>query len=101
MYLHDVPSKRLRNGVMVAQALYRCECGREKVLLKSNAGHGTRSCGCIGHGMAKLTEEQVREIKGLLKKRTMPQIEIANIYDVSQTCISSIKRGDAWAWVTE
>jgi len=58
--------------------------------------HGTISRG-ERHGKAKLTEQQVREIRGL--KRLRSQREMARVYGVSKGTISSIHRGISWAWL--
>ncbi len=47
------------------------------------------------HGSAKLTEEQVREIKTLLAQK-ISGAEIARRYGVGRPCISRIKNG--WSW---
>lgn len=48
---------------------------------------------------AKLTEEQVLEIVKLYRSR-MKQKEIAKKFNVQQSCISSICRGDSWTRIT-
>lgn len=58
--------------------------------------HGTRSVG-EKHGISKLTEDQVREIRALSGK--MLQHEIADLYGVTQTTISCIVRGQTWGWL--
>jgi len=55
----------------------------------------------ILHGMAKLTEEDVKEIKKLLKTRKLKQRKIAKIYNVSEKTISSIKLGKSWSHLGE
>tara|TARA_R110000868_G_C10525106_1_gene733468 strand:- start:25 stop:486 length:462 start_codon:yes stop_codon:yes gene_type:complete len=47
---------------------------------------------------AKLTEEQVREIKGALSKGHRRRM-LAKKYGVSITQLGSIARGETWAWV--
>lgn len=52
------------------------------------------------HGMAKLTEGQVREIKELLKTG-LPALEIAKRYGVkSRHCIYAISNGETWRHLT-
>lgn len=46
------------------------------------------------HGMHKLTECEVSEIRNLMGN--VPQCEIAKMFGVSQSTISSIKRGRLW-----
>ena len=50
------------------------------------------------NGKAKLTEQDVREIKTLLKIGT-PQTAIARLYEVSPKTISHIKTGKNWSHV--
>lgn len=50
------------------------------------------------NGMAKLTDEKVREIKVLLNSG-MVQHKIADIYGVSRSCILSIKLNSRWKHV--
>lgn len=58
--------------------------------------HGTRRRGHT-HGMAKLTEPQIREIRGLLG--TVTHKEIAARYGVHESLISLISRRKAWGWL--
>lgn len=48
---------------------------------------------------AKLTEENVREIRRLLAEGKLSQEKIGKIYGVEQTQISVIKRGKGWRHV--
>lgn len=50
------------------------------------------------NGNSKLDEDQVSEIKSLLKVG-VPQVEIAKHYEISQTNISDIKLGKIWKHV--
>lgn len=49
------------------------------------------------HGLAKLTEADVREIITLFG--TISQQKIAERFNVSQTEISRINRGITWGWI--
>lgn len=49
---------------------------------------------------AKITEQQALEIYTLSVKGEISQKEIAELYDVNQSTVSSIKRGATWAHVT-
>lgn len=51
-------------------------------------------------GTAKLTEDEVREIKRKYKNDEATQGELADEYDMGQTQISRIVRGERWAQVT-
>jgi len=48
------------------------------------------------HGMAKLTNDDVREIRDLLIKKELKQVEIAKRFNVSFQTISSIKLKKSW-----
>ena len=47
----------------------------------------------------KLNEQAVREIRMLLRKKTMTQRKIAKKYGVSEAIISNIKRNKIWIGV--
>jgi predicted Zn-dependent protease len=51
------------------------------------------------HAKAKLTEEQVVEIKMLLKEGILTQVEISKMYGVGKRVISYIKTGQTWQHV--
>lgn len=52
-----------------------------------------------GHGMAKLTEEDVRKIAVSLRQG-WSCVYLASQYSVSRYCIWSIKKGLTWSWLT-
>lgn len=58
--------------------------------------HGTMTRG-EKHGNAKLTEEDVHEIRAM--KGKLYQREIAEIYGVSPHLIGLIHRGERWGWL--
>lgn len=58
--------------------------------------HGTHNRG-ERHGMSKLTDVQVLEIKELLSKG-YSQRSVAKRFGVSQSCIYDIKTGKRWVW---
>lgn len=51
------------------------------------------------HGMHKLTEDEVREMRALRLKGWL-QKDLAKRYGVSQTTVCSIFAGRTWAWLT-
>lgn len=51
------------------------------------------------HPSAKITEEQVREIKQLIKERKLTQGEIAARYGADRTTVANIKAGKSWGHV--
>ena len=51
------------------------------------------------NGKAKLTTEQVREIKSLLALKECSMNKIATMYNVSRECIKSIHKGRTWVHV--
>lgn len=56
---------------------------------------------CIGNNSSRhvLTEDEVREIKILLKEKKLLQKEIAKIYKISEITISNIKLNKRWKYV--
>jgi HNH endonuclease len=51
------------------------------------------------HYLAKLTEEDIPEIRELLKSRLFSQHQIAKEFNVSNGTISTIQRGKTWAHI--
>lgn len=51
------------------------------------------------HGMSKLTSDNVYIIKKLLANKNMTQARIAEMYNVAQGTIASIKQGKTWKHV--
>lgn len=60
--------------------------------------HGTHNRG-EQHNLAKLSEDQVREI--ISSKGVMSQREIGERHGVTQSCVSHIQRGKSWSWLNE
>ena len=60
-------------------------------------GHETGNRGSR-HGMSKLTEDHVRELRALAASGE-PQKDLAIRYNVSQTTISNILNGRTWGWL--
>ncbi len=52
----------------------------------------------VKHGLAKLTEDQVRDIREQRKSATLESL--AQRFNVSQTTIHRVTRGDGWVHVT-
>ena len=52
------------------------------------------------NGSSKLTEEKVKEIKKHLEEGRYTQVQLAELYGVSQVCISLIKRDKKWKHVS-
>lgn len=57
--------------------------------------HGTSAKG-EGHGLAKLTEDAVREIR---RFGTSDRRSLADRFSVCAHTIGEIQRGDTWAWL--
>lgn len=51
------------------------------------------------HGMHKLTEVEVHEIRKLLVEGTYTQKEIAYMYSVTGGAIRDVKTGRNWGWL--
>jgi hypothetical protein len=52
-----------------------------------------------GRPNVKLTEDQVREIKSMLKSECYTLQEIGDTFGVTLTCIYQIKSGANWSWL--
>jgi hypothetical protein len=61
---------------------------------RDSEAHGTAPIGSR-HGQAKLTENQVLEIRRDKRKRK----EIAAAYGISPTSVTYIKQGATWGWL--
>lgn len=61
--------------------------------------HGTHNRG-TRHGMSKLTEQEVTEIRALLRT-PITQREIGARYGVTRKCINHIHLGKSWGWLTD
>lgn len=79
-----------------------------KKISKAVSGKGNGLYGVTGkdnpvsgenNGQAKLTVEQVRKVKQLLKNTDLYQREIAEKIGTTQNRVSAISRGENWAWV--
>ena len=72
---------------------------------KENVQHAHRT-GLIKHRTgeeiywSKLTEENVREIKTILRSKTKSHRQIGAMFNVSKSAISEISRGKNWAFVS-
>lgn len=76
----------------------------ELVSPKENMRHAYDVLGQVNlrgskHGMAKLTESQVLEIKDLLKNGNLTQKVIGKRYGVTNFVISSINTKKTWSWL--
>ena len=60
--------------------------------------HGTSNRGGR-HGMAKLSDDQARQIKRLTSKGCRTQQSIADAFGVSRATVSDIANGRRWAWL--
>jgi len=52
-------------------------------------------------GTAKLTDEQAIEVYRLAHEGNIKQKELAEMFGINQTTVSSIKRGDSWVHITK
>jgi hypothetical protein len=51
------------------------------------------------HGNAKLTDEQIAEIRTMYEQGGVRQVDLASRFGVSQRCISLIVRREAWTHI--
>lgn len=70
----------------------RAENEADKILNKTD-NRGSR------HGMSKLNEAQVIEIRSLYSSTNMLQKEIAETYSITRMTVSDIVRRRSWAWL--
>ena len=66
--------------------------------MRERAKHGTQNTGSQ-HGMAKLNEEKVAEIRRTYASGGTSQLQLADRYSVSPMCISNVLRGRTWSHV--
>jgi hypothetical protein len=99
---------KLFNGEPVGLVLHRCgnrKCcnpdhlydGTYKDNRRDSELHGTAPLG-NRHGQARLTEEQVIEIRAALRRGERRK-DIALRYQVSPTTVTHIKTGACWGWL--
>lgn len=62
-------------------------------LLNNTSNRGSR------HGMSKLKEINVLQIRALKRSTTMSNKDIAKMFDVSETTIIHIIKGETWSWL--
>ena len=102
---------RNRNAFGDSYTVCKCDCGNVITVLSGNLKKGhTRSCGCLErdclkanrqvfegeqNGFAKLTAENVKEIRRLYKAGLL-QREIGELFNVTQSCISTVVRNQCW-----
>jgi hypothetical protein len=89
-------------------ALHKCDtpaCVNPAHIFIGTAAHNQADCvtkqrknGPTGeaHGMAKLSAAQAMEVRRLALSREMPQHAIADMFGISQSNVSMIKRGHGW-----
>ena len=111
VYTHRL-SYELANGPIPEGlwVLHSCDtpaCVRPDHLFLGTPADNTSDCVAKGrhahgrrHGMAKLRDDDVREIRDLIAARRYTQREIGDFYGTDQTIISDIKIGKIWAHVT-
>jgi hypothetical protein len=87
---------RHKNGDRLNATLSNLCWGTSKENGEDRVAHGMQARH-EQHGMAKLSKEDVSEIRVLLK--TKKQSEIARVFGVNPSVISRIKTGNAWAGV--
>lgn len=107
LYTHRL-AYELKHGPIPkgAQVLHRCDnppcCNDEHLFLGTNKDNSDdkvakgRSAKRAGHGMAKLSEEKVLEIRMRLSLGESHR-SIARSIGISQTTVCNINRGKTWA----
>lgn len=77
------------NGDNTNNCLYNVRWDTHKNNIADKKKHGTYTCG-ENHHSAKLTDNEIEEIKSLYSVENLTQREIAEIFDVSQGQIQKI-----------
>ena len=100
----------LFNGTINRGSVVRHTCDNRKCCNPDHLVIGTRSDNSSdmvkrgrsakgeSHSQVKLTEDDVREIRVLIRKGAMCK-DIAPLFAVTPTCVSHIKRGNTWGWL--
>lgn len=109
-YVHRLLCEGVPEGDKV-QALHRCGNGAQGCVTRRHLywgspqdnvddtlKHGRRNRG-NRNGSAVLTEDQVREIKGLLQNSGMTRAAIGERYGVSREAINEIAWKNNWGWL--
>ncbi len=83
---------------------YKCKCGK-KIIRRGDFLGRIFSCGCLHHenvlrgeknSQSRLTNKEAAQIRELLKLKIYTQRQIAKMYSVIETVISSIKKGKTY-----
>lgn len=90
------PEVNHKNGIKTDNRLENLEWNTSKENI--NHAHKLGLSNAIGenHGMAKLTEEDVLQIRELRSKKTFNQTKLAEMYGVSNQLISNIINNKRW-----
>lgn len=87
------------NGDPTDNRLFTLAFGTAKENEADKITHGTSNRG-ERHGLAKLTEEQVREIRRLCDSKEHYQYEVGKMFNVSRQLIGYIVSGKLWAHIS-
>mgnify|MGYP000884139099 CR=1 FL=1 len=87
---HSEESKQKISISMKNAGLFISEEHKANISLKNRGSN---------NGNAKLTEEDVVEIKKLLKNTNMTQKDIAKLFNISSRRVRGIKSGESWKHV--
>lgn len=105
---HECHNRAVRDGLCKpGKCLHRLCCNLRHIILRTRAEHAaatTRWPGVRGEDnkRAKLTEQQVLELRELLKNARGEQMaEIGRRYGIGRTQAYRIKRGEAWTWLPD
>ena len=104
---HECHNKAVRDGLcQPGICAHRLCCNEAHLVSRTRQEHADATGAWVhpkgsGHGMAKLNEDQVQEIRRLLAARVMTQTRIASLYGVGPNVISRIKLGKIWGWLPQ
>lgn len=86
------------DGIKLNVALSNLRWDTKSSNEKDKIVHGTSNRGA-GNGRARLTEEEVIEIKRLLESGEISQIELTKLFNTTDTAISNINVGRTWSHI--
>lgn len=92
------PQVNHRDGIKSNNAFHNLEWATSKENMRHAFDKGLAK-GMFGkeNHQSKLNVKQVKEVKNLLAKKTLTQLQIAKLFGVSKSAISHISAGNSWS----
>lgn len=102
---HECHNRAMREGLCApGHCAHRLCCNLRHIVPRTRDDHAAATLRLSsswhgdGKGYRKLTEAQVRELKGLLREGAQTA-EMADRFGISRTHVSRIRTGKAWGWL--